>query len=227
LFSSQRQAEVRIKDPTFISNETYTRLTGWSDTLWASGYDIYDSLSEPYQGFLEGLTATFEQPGFQQVAERSGFKLYDKQRGAPENIGSALKAIHPVVRTNPVTGWKSIFPVGGHVKHINGLAEDESKKLLDWFLELVYKNHDLQVRLKWKNPNDLGEFNVSSSTAPSSLLILTGTTYLAIWDNRSVFHTATFDYNDQGNRFGNRAVGIGERPFFDPKSTSRRTALSA
>jgi alpha-ketoglutarate-dependent taurine dioxygenase len=126
------------------------------DTLWASGYEIYDRISEPYQKFLETLTATFEQPGFQKVAEAAGFKLYDKPRGAAENVGTELKAVHPVVRTNPVTGWKSIFPVGGHVKHINGLTEEESTKLLTWFLDLVYKNHDLQVRFKWKNPNDIG-----------------------------------------------------------------------
>jgi alpha-ketoglutarate-dependent taurine dioxygenase len=102
------------------------------------------------------LAATFEQPGFGKIAERAGFNLYDKQRGAPENVGTALKAIHPVVRTNPVTGWKSIFPVGGHVKYINGLTAEESTKLLDWFLDLVYRNHDLQVRLKWRGPNDIG-----------------------------------------------------------------------
>ncbi|KAK5997059.1 Alpha-ketoglutarate-dependent dioxygenase oryG [Cladobotryum mycophilum] len=173
------------------------------DTLWASGYEIYDRISEPYQKFLESLTATFEQPGFADIAKRSGFELYDKPRGAPENVGSTLKAIHPVVRTNPVTGWKSVFPVGGHVRHINSLTEEESKKLLDWFLELVYNGHDLQVRFKWQNPNDI-----------------------AIWDNRSVFHTATFDYDGQGERFGNRAVGLGERPYLDPNSTSRREALS-
>jgi len=129
-----------------------------TDTLWASGYDIYDSISEPYQAFLETLTATFEQPAFRDVAERAGFKLYDKPRGAPENVGTELKAVHPVVRTNPVTGWKSIFPVGGHVRHINGVTEEESKALLAWFLDIVYKNHDTQVRLKWKNPNDIGTF---------------------------------------------------------------------
>jgi len=172
------------------------------DTLWASGYEIYDRISEPYQRFLETLTATFAQPGFHEVAERQGFKLYDQPRGAPENVGSELKAVHPVIRTNPVTGWKSVFPVGGHVRHINGLTEQESKTLLDWFLELVYKNHDLQVRFKWKNPNDI-----------------------AIWDNRSVFHSATFDFDGLGDRFGNRAVGLGERPYYDPKSVSRRTAL--
>jgi hypothetical protein len=51
------------------------------------------------------------------------------------------------------------------------------------------------------------------------------TSNVAIWDNRSVFHTATFDYDGQGDRFGNRAVGLGERPYLDPSSVSRRTAL--
>ena len=127
-----------------------------TDTLWASGYEIYDLISEPYQKFLESLTVTFDQPGFAASAKRNGFELYDKPRGAPENVGSVLRAVHPVVRTNPVTGWKSIFPVGGHVGHINDVTEEESKQLLDWFLSLVYKNHDLQVRLKWQSPNDIG-----------------------------------------------------------------------
>lgn len=73
---------------------------------------------------------------------------YDKPRGAPENVGKELKAIHPVVRTNPVTGWKSIFPVGAHISHINGLTPEESSKLLKWFIELTVENHDLQCRFK-------------------------------------------------------------------------------
>ena len=47
----------------------------------------------------------------------------------------------------------------------------------------------------------------------------------AIWDNRSAFHSATFDYEGLGERYGNRAVGIGERPYLDPNSTSRTEAL--
>ncbi len=172
------------------------------DTLWASGYDLYDTLSKPYQQFLESLSATFEQPFFHQIAYKNGFQLYDKPRGAPENVGSKLHAVHPVVRTNPVTGWKSIFPVGGHVGYINGLAEEESKTLLNWFVDLVQKNHDLQVRFRWQNKNDI-----------------------AIWDNRSVFHTATFDYAEHGERFGNRVVGLGERPYLDPQSKGRREDL--
>ncbi|KAH7309789.1 hypothetical protein B0I35DRAFT_86643 [Stachybotrys elegans] len=167
------------------------------DTLWASGYDIYDQLSPAYQKFLESLTATFHQPHFARAAERNGFKLYDKPRGSPENVGSELKAIHPVIRTNPVTGWKSVFPIGAHVGHINGVTKPESDHLLKWFYDLV-KDHAVQVRHKWQNVNDI-----------------------AIWDNRSVFHSATFDYLHIGDRFGVRVVGIGERPYFDPKSKSK------
>jgi alpha-ketoglutarate-dependent taurine dioxygenase len=35
--------------------------------------------------------------------------LSEESPGAPENFGPDLEAIHPVVRTNPVTGWKGIF----------------------------------------------------------------------------------------------------------------------
>lgn len=172
------------------------------DTLWASGYELYDRISEPYQKFLETLTATYDGYRFKQAAEKVGVPLYTKPRGAPENVGDELRTVHPVVRTNPVTGWKSIFPIGGFATHINGLTPDESDHLLKWFHQLVWQNHDLQVRLKWKSPNDI-----------------------AIWDNRSVYHTMTMDYDGLGDRFGNRAVGIGERPYLDPNSKSRREDL--
>jgi alpha-ketoglutarate-dependent taurine dioxygenase len=48
---------------------------------------------------------------------------------------------------------------------------------------------------------------------------------LAIWDNRSVYHTATFDYRGLGARTGQRAVSLGERPYLDPKSRGRKEAL--
>jgi len=49
----------------------------------------------------------------------------------------------------------------------------------------------------------------------------------AIWDNRSVYHAATPDYEGLGlgPRTGQRAVSLGERPYFDPNSSSRREAL--
>ncbi|QIW94563.1 hypothetical protein AMS68_000081 [Peltaster fructicola] len=175
----------------------------FEDTLCASGYEVYDRISEPYQKFLSSLTVTFAQPYFQQAAERGGFRLYDKPRGfSRKHRFRPDRAVHPLVRTNGTTGWPCIFPVGAHISHVNGVTQEESDSLLKWFNQLVTDNHDLQVRFRWQNPNDI-----------------------AIWDNRSVFHAATFDYDGLGDRFGNRVVGIGEKPFFDPNSVSRREAL--
>jgi alpha-ketoglutarate-dependent taurine dioxygenase len=53
-------------------------------------------------------------------------------------------------------------------KRIVELTKDESDSLLEYLFRQVSQNHDLQVRFKW-NKNDI-----------------------AIWDNRSTFHTATY-----------------------------------
>ncbi|KAL2842500.1 hypothetical protein BJX68DRAFT_257784 [Aspergillus pseudodeflectus] len=151
------------------------------DTLWASGYEIYDRISKPYRAFLETLTATHAGVGFQRLAQTGKFQLYEKERGAPVNVGGDLSAVHPVV---------------------DGLTRKESANLLQWFHDMITHGHDLQVRFKWNSPNDI-----------------------AIWDNRSVFHTATGDHEGFGPRSGNRAVGVGEIPYFDPGSKSRRQDL--
>ncbi|KAK1759870.1 hypothetical protein QBC47DRAFT_338334 [Echria macrotheca] len=177
------------------------------DTLWASGYELYDRISPTLRGFLDTLTAYYAQPLFNDAAKRNNFEIFAGERGAPENVGETLEAVHPVIRTNPVTGWKSVFAVGHHVKRIHGLSEEESKHFLDWFVKLIVENHDLQVRFRWQAENDV-----------------------AIWDNRSVYHAATPDYvfeDGLGERKGSRAVSLGEKPYFDPASTSRRDALKA
>jgi hypothetical protein len=61
----------------------------------------------------------------------------------------------------------------------------------------------------------------------TALILLADNGVLAIWDNRSAFHSATFDYEGLGERFGNRVVGIGEKPYLDPNSKSKTEALAA
>ncbi|KAI0065088.1 taurine catabolism dioxygenase [Artomyces pyxidatus] len=168
------------------------------DTLWASGYEAYDRLSPVFKTFLEGLTARHDGNFFVKFAESAGIQVQDP-RGAPENTGTDLSAIHPVIRTNPVTGYKALFVNKSFTKRIIELSSDESDWVLEYLFRHVAENHDMQVRYRWSK-NDV-----------------------AIWDNRSNFHTATHDYTQE--REGNRVVSLGERPFFDPKSKSRREVL--
>jgi alpha-ketoglutarate-dependent taurine dioxygenase len=81
------------------------------DTLWANGYEAYDRLSPTFRTFLEGLTATNRGDPFLEASKMTGQPLA-KNRGAPDNsspVGDTLTAAHPVIRTNPVTGWKALY----------------------------------------------------------------------------------------------------------------------
>ncbi|CRG87742.1 Putative alpha-ketoglutarate-dependent sulfonate dioxygenase [Talaromyces islandicus] len=172
------------------------------DTLFASGCDLYDRISTPMQKFLETLTAINASPKLEQIARDKEYSMYTEQRGCPQNVGTVFRHEHPVVRTNPVTGWKSIYALGQNTESIKDLAPEESSMLLDWIINILYKNHDTQARIRWKQNNDV-----------------------AIWDNRSVFHCVTWDYDHLGPRMGKRALCVGERPYFDPNSTSRQETL--
>ena len=149
--------EPKPADYSSLKLDTLPKNGCGGDTLWASGTEIYDRISATYRKFLEGLTFFIDNPDHVSAAEKGGFQIYDKERGAPENVGEELKAVHPVVRTNPVTGWKSIFAIGIRVKRINEVMESESKMLIEWLNGLMVNNHDLQVRYRW-GKNDLGEF---------------------------------------------------------------------
>ncbi|PBK66509.1 taurine catabolism dioxygenase [Armillaria solidipes] len=166
------------------------------DTLWASGYEAYDRLSPAYKQFLEGLHALHSGEIFNEYARRQNLPIQDP-RGAPDNTGSNLTAVHPVIRTNPVTGFKTLFVNQSFTKRIVELTLDESDDILAYLSRHISENHDLQVRFRWSK-NDV-----------------------AIWDNRSTSHTATNDYGSS-LRQGNRVVSLGERPFLDPNSKSRK-----
>ncbi|WOO84195.1 Putative alpha-ketoglutarate-dependent sulfonate dioxygenase [Vanrija pseudolonga] len=171
------------------------------DTLWASAYEAYDRLSAPTQKYLEGLTAVHKGQVFLDLASKLKVEVRE-HRGSPQNIGQDLETIHPVVRTNPVTGWKGLFVNRGFTKRIVELSPSESDAILEFLFDHVAANHDIQVRFRWEENS------------------------LAIWDNRSSFHAATQDV-DGVTREGTRSVSIGERPYFDPASKSRRADLGA
>ncbi|KAJ6135532.1 taurine dioxygenase family protein, partial [Penicillium capsulatum] len=194
--------------PSFTSLRLTEVPRNGGDTLWASGYEMYDRFSKPYRTFLEGLSATFIGDGYIWAADQTGgkMKIHEGPRGSPLNVGKELKAVHPVVRTHPVSGWKSLFPVGprnpwefGSPKYINELHPNESDELLKRFSDMILQNHDLTVRFKWKD-NDMGKISMVSP--------------------------ATFDYEGNGERAGVRIAGAGEKPYFDPHSRSRTEVLT-
>ena len=90
------------------------------------------------------------------MAKKAGVPLFDGPRGAPVNSGQSLEVDHPVIRTHPVTGWKSVFGVGTHWRKMNGVTTQEGNELHEKLLRMIMENHDLQVRFTWKQPGDFG-----------------------------------------------------------------------
>ena len=115
----------------------YQRLVppdGGGDTLFASMYAAYDSLSPRMQSFLEGLTATHD-----------GALSFDK--GAKTKYPTA---VHPVIAKHPDTGRKLIYVNRGFTSHINELPAQESAALLSFLFDHCAKPH-YHMRFRWRD----------------------------------------------------------------------------
>ncbi|KAI0775103.1 alpha-ketoglutarate-dependent sulfonate dioxygenase [Trametes elegans] len=132
-------------------------------------------------------------PGFQKYLEgltavHSAVAQADGARAAGHPVRrEPVESVHPIVRVHPVTGWKSIYVNPGFTRRIVGLPKAESDAILSLLFHQLAENPDFQVRFHWE-PNSV-----------------------AIWDNRIVTHSATFDFWPH-TRHALRATPHGERP---------------
>jgi taurine dioxygenase len=113
------------------------------DTQWCNCSAAYEALDDAMKERLRGLRAVH--------------RHYVEEQNPPERID------HPVVRTHPETGQKSLY-VGPHLKkYIVGLGAEESRALL----EQLYAHLD-QERFVWTHRWQVGD--------------------LLLWDNRPTMH---------------------------------------
>lgn len=95
------QVTYEIQPPSYTSLKLLTGPPrgGGGDTLWASQYAVYDLLSSGMQKYLEGLEALHSA----QIQANGSIALGRTVRREP------VVTKHPLIRTHPVTGWKSVF----------------------------------------------------------------------------------------------------------------------
>jgi taurine dioxygenase len=109
------------------------------DTMWASMYAAYESLSSKYQRLLDGLEAL-----------HSTETLYRARPTARENnlFGEAKNAVHPVVVRDRVTDKLALYVNSNYTERILGLTDRESNSLLQMLFDHI-NTPDFHVRLKW------------------------------------------------------------------------------
>jgi taurine dioxygenase len=160
------------------------------DTLFADMEAAYAGLPQRVKDRIDGLVAVHDFGNF-----RDGLR----KKGATEAQIEAFNAQypnpqHPVVRTHPETGRRSIYVNIAFTQRIVGLEKSESDELL----QLLYRQAHIpeyQCRFRWQQHS------------------------MAFWDNRSSQHYAVSDYFPT-RRCAERVTIIGDTPFFDPASTS-------
>ncbi|MGW3993062.1 TauD/TfdA dioxygenase family protein [Amycolatopsis sp. NPDC004772] len=148
------------------------------DTMWADMAAAYDNLPEDVRARIDGLTAVHDYlPGFDRFSDPALLARWQDRFPPVE---------HPVVRTHPETGRRTLFVNQAFTTHIVGLDRAESDRLLR-YLFLQAHTPEFQVRFSWR-PNSV-----------------------AFWDNRATQHYAVNDYHPHV-RIAERVAIAGDRP---------------
>lgn len=150
------------------------------DTLFANMNLAYENLSEDLRQQVIEMSAVHDIARvFAKRLNKKPEELHDKY--PPET--------HPVVRTHPETGLKTLYVNGAFTSHIVGMEPEESTALLQK-LYATAANPEIQCRFRWTKGA------------------------IAFWDNRACQHFATSDYFP-ARRIMQRATIKGDRPYFD------------
>lgn len=150
------------------------------DTVFADQARAYEALSDTMKELLAPLFAWHDF----EIAARS---QYAKPVVIETDMEGGNRARHPLIRTKPETGRKSIFANPGFTSHIDGMTAAESQALLKFLYEHSTRPEFL-YRHRWRRHD------------------------MVIWDNRSLMHYAVMDYPDNQPRYMERCTVIGERP---------------
>ena len=156
------------------------------DTLWASQYAAYDTLSTGLRRLLDPLRAVqtawphgTSGPGPDSPVSRSVVMT----RNDPS---ADREVLQPVVRMHPVTGRRALYVNPVYTQRFEDMTAAESGPLLQHLFAHATRA-ELTCRLRW---------------TPGTL---------AIWDNRCLLHLAVNDY-DGRRRLLHRTTVVGERP---------------
>jgi taurine dioxygenase len=114
------------------------------DTLWASLYAVYESLSPTLQTMLGSLDLELDLGASKQTIR----DLYGegRHRAATETFRGIT---HPLVRVHPVTGLPALYLCGSFMRGIAGMHRDESDALLG-FLTAKLDDPNVQCRWRWR-----------------------------------------------------------------------------
>ena len=113
------------------------------DTLFASQYLAYESLSEGMRRLLDGLIAV------NSSAKADVTRTREDRVKEQEGPFKTFEAEHPVVRTHPETGRKALYVNVAHTVRFKDMTVEESAALLGFLFEHQTKP-EFTCRFQWR-----------------------------------------------------------------------------
>jgi taurine dioxygenase len=149
------------------------------ETHFCDMYGAYERLTPAWKARLEGLRAVHNLD-FSRTRRHGEDPMTEAQRNAVPPVD------HPVIRTHPETGRKSVF-LGDHAQYIQGMDYDQGRALIEEVNAMIV-HPDLTYAHQWQ------------------------TNEMLIWDNRCTMHRVT-DYDPATQRrVIRRCTVLGEVP---------------
>ena len=152
------------------------------DTVFANAIAAYEALPENMKKRLAGLNAIHRYSARRRVTDSPRPKLTQAQLDETPDIA------HPIVRTHPYTGRKSLYVTAGECVSIENMPDDEA---VDLIAEL--DAHCVRPEFLYRHRWQVGD--------------------LLMWDNTSSMHLAICDYALPERRLMHRTTVIGTVPF--------------
>jgi len=151
------------------------------DTVFANAIAAYEALPESLKQRLAGLKAIHRYSARRRVADSPRPKLTQAQLDETPDIA------HPIVRTHPYTGHKSLYVTAGECIGIEGMPDEDARPLISE-LHAHCIRPEFQYRHKWQLDD------------------------LLMWDNATAMHLAICDYQLPERRLMYRTTVIGGIP---------------
>jgi taurine dioxygenase len=150
------------------------------DTQFANMAAAYDALPEAVRRRLEGVSAIHVYQ-----SSHSARQLMALPSAAKERVPNAV--LHPIIRTHPESGRRSIYINPIRIEGILGLDHKEALPLLDELLA-----HATAPRFQYRHEWKAGD--------------------LVMWDDRCLLHKANGDYDMNELRYLHRVMLKGDVP---------------
>lgn len=139
------------------------------DTIFANQYVAFEALDSDLQETLLSRRA-IASSNLADVSATREDRRRDADDAGFDAPAQEYEAVHPVVRTHPETGRRSLYVNAAHTARFDGMTEDESRPLLQ-FLFAHQVKPEFTMRLQWQ----------------------VGT--IVLWDNRCAMHNPMNDYH--------------------------------